>query len=107
MLRLVILTVCAMLFASSVDAKGWVASYGGLRDDYLDGAHPTADGGHIAVGYTRSSSGGAEAWVLKLDADGKIVWQKTYGGSGDDSLRAVQPTSDGGYVIAGGTALGA
>jgi hypothetical protein len=38
-----------------------------------------------------------------LDGQGNVQWQKTYGGTGEDEARAIAPTSDGGYVVAGWT----
>jgi hypothetical protein len=43
-------------------------------------------------------------WILKISSTGDIEWQKTYGGKYADFANALQPTSDGGYVIAGSTA---
>src|SRR5207302_1578749 len=40
-------------------------------------------------------------WVLKLDAAGEVVWQKTYGGPGDDGAHAVRQMADGGYLVSG------
>jgi len=63
----------------------------------------TADGGYIEAGSTNSSGvpGHPHAWVLKLDALGNVVWQKTYGGNGPDGACSVQQTTDGGYIVAG------
>src|SRR5437667_155717 len=63
----------------------------------------TADGGYIVAGSTNSSGvpGHPHAWVLKLDALGNVVWQKTYGGNGPDGACSVQQTTDGGYIVAG------
>ena len=63
----------------------------------------TADGGYIVAGSTNSSGvpGHPHAWVLKLDAIGNVVWQKTYGGNGPDGACSVQQTTDGGYIVAG------
>ena len=44
----------------------------------------TGDGGYIAVGWTKSfGTGGFDVWVVKLTQDFSVVWQKTYGGTGD------------------------
>jgi hypothetical protein len=40
---------------------------------------------------------------LKLDANGNVQWQKTYGGTYDDYANSIQQTSDGGYIVAGRT----
>lgn len=71
--------------------------------------HASLDGGFVVTGMTPSGRGlySHDGVVLKLGADGEIVWQKTYvapGGRGDVRFRAIQPTSNGGYVVAGGTA---
>jgi hypothetical protein len=85
----------------------WQKSYGGQAEDRAQSVRPTADGGYVVAGLTRSFGAGAlDAWVLKLDATGNVVWQKTYGGAGDDIASAVRPTADGGYVVAGATYLG-
>jgi hypothetical protein len=45
----------------------------------------TSDGGYIVAGYTSSFGAVAmDVWVLKLDGQGNIQWQKTYGGSQDE-----------------------
>jgi hypothetical protein len=45
----------------------------------------TSDGSYIVAGWTTeplAQAGGGDFWVLKLDKDGNIQWQKTYGGTG-------------------------
>ena len=90
-----------------LDASGnvvWQAAYGGAGNETASSVVPTADGGYVVAGVTDSyGAGDTDAWVLKLDANGGITWQRTYGGPGSDSANAVQPMPDGGYVIAGGT----
>ena len=41
--------------------------------------------------------------MLKLDKNGNILWQKTYGGTSADSATSIQQTSDEGYIVAGST----
>jgi hypothetical protein len=58
------------------------------------------------AGYTRSFSGGRDdVFLIKTDANGNIIWAKTYEGTDDDMDRAyaVQQTYDGGYIVAGST----
>ncbi|MGD8536072.1 MAG: hypothetical protein PVF66_09520, partial [Candidatus Aminicenantes bacterium] len=64
------------------------------------------DGGYtIALGEISYYSSGYnyDSYVLKLASDGAIEWQKTYGDYSSDRSRSMQQTSDGGYIIAGGT----
>ena len=63
---------------------------------------PSADGGYLLAGETDSSgAGNIDAWVLKLDADGGVVWQRTYGGAGNDGAYTLQVTADGGCIVGG------
>jgi uncharacterized delta-60 repeat protein len=82
----------------------WAKRYGGSSKEAIYSIQQTADGKFIAAGYTYSfGAGSSDAWVLKLDSDGSVAWQKTYGGSSTDSIRSIQQTPDGGYIAAGWT----
>jgi uncharacterized delta-60 repeat protein len=90
-----------------LDASGnviWQKTYGGSSHEYAQSIQETSDGGFIVAGYTYSyGAGEKDILVLKLDATGNAVWQKTYGGSDYDSANSIQQTSDGGFIVAGGT----
>jgi hypothetical protein len=47
--------------------------------------------------------GQEDMWILKLDQNGNLVWQKSFGGTGGEGASSVKQTSDGGYVLAGVT----
>ena len=82
----------------------WQKTYGGHSIDEATSIQQTSDGGYIVAGYTWSfGAGGGGVWVLKLDKDGNIQWQKTYGGTDEDVASSIQQTSDGGYIVAGKT----
>jgi hypothetical protein len=40
-------------------------------------------------------------WILKLDSNGGVGWQQTYGGQGSHAANFVRQISDGGYIVAG------
>ena len=58
----------------------------------------------LLVGLTKSSNDGdSDVWLVKIDVEGNILWNKTYGGSMDDAGRAVALTQDNCYMVAGYT----
>ena len=82
----------------------WEKTYGGAKADVSHAIEQTDDGGYIVAGHTKSfGSGGQDYFVFKLDSTGAIEWEKAYGGSGNDVIRFVNQTSDGGYIAAGFT----
>ena len=79
-------------------------NYGGNQDDRGYAVQQTSDGGYVIVGSSTSyGAGGADLWVLKVDASGEFSWSKTYGGQGNDVGKDIVQTSDGGYIITGYT----
>ena len=103
----------------------WVTGLTGEGWNYVNSVSAQKDGGVIAVGsfskYSTNvvanavdgididndgtvdeiSEGSNDGLIISYDTDGKVVWSKTFGGDGDDSLNKVIQTSDGGYVAVG------
>jgi hypothetical protein len=94
---------------AKVNASGamlWNQTYGGIGSDQAYSVFQTSDGGYAIAGNTNSSGAGSfDFWLIKTDATGNMQWDKTYGGTGSDNPMVVVQSSDGGYVIAGRTAL--
>lgn len=90
-----------------LDSSGdilWQKTYGGARNEEARSIQPTDDGGFIVTAPTNSFGSGAnDIWVIKLDSDGDIQWEKTYGGSSADVPHSIQQTEDGGYIVGGFT----
>jgi uncharacterized protein YuzE len=95
------------IFLIKTDANGnlqWAKTYGGTGDDLAYSVQQTSDGGYIMAGRTGSfGAGGGDIILIKTDANGNIIWAKTYGGTSGDEAYSVQQTSDGGYIVAGRT----
>jgi hypothetical protein len=82
----------------------WKKTFGGSGIDSADSVQQTSDGGFVVAGGTQSfDAGSVDLLLLKLDSSGNILWRKTFGGSNIDSAVSVQQTSDGGFIVAGGT----
>lgn len=64
----------------------------------------TPDGGFIVVGSTNDEEDDTDMYVVKLDAQGNIQWDKTIKGEDEEVATSVAVTNDGGYVIGGYTA---
>ena len=96
-----------------MDEKGefvWQKSLGGSGFDLLQSIKNTKDGGFILAGTSSSTDdfdkkekckGLTDFWVVKLDAQGGELWQRTIGGSGQDELLCAFQTADGGYMLGG------
>jgi len=82
----------------------WNKTFGGSEYDRPAFGQPTSDGGYIITGMTRSfGSGGSDIWLVKTDAYGNKLWDKTFGGSETDYAESVIETNDKCYVITGST----
>lgn len=83
----------------------WAKTFGGDKFDRGKAIMAAEEGAFVIVGETASSGAGDwDVYVVKVDQDGNEIWDKTFGGPGRERANAVQKTSDGGYVVVGGTA---
>ncbi len=88
----------------------WQKALGGDTTDEATSIQQTKDGGYIIGGTSTSNNGDVsenhgheDYWIIKLDADRNIEWQKSFGGSDRDALTSIVQTNDGGYIAAGST----
>ena len=88
----------------------WQKCLGGKLNDLAWSIQNTSDGGFVVAGSTTSvdgdvsgNHGAMDFWVVKLDNNGNIQWQKCLGGSKDEEARSIRHTTDGGYLVAGYT----
>jgi len=92
----------SLLFGQSKEQ--WNETYGGTDDDEAHSIIETKDGGYLVVGYTLSQgSGKKDGWAMKLNADGSMEWDMTYGGGKDDELYDMVELNNG-YALVGATA---
>lgn len=106
--------VCPYLFyLYKLDGSGnilWMKTYGGIQE-YGASVRQTADGGYFMFGTSYSNSGDvtghhgstskSDYWVVRTDTAGNLLWEKSYGGSENETAAAMYPTTDGGYILTG------
>lgn len=64
----------------------------------------TTDGGYVLFGTNdQANSGNRDFYLIKTDALGNLLWEKYYGGTGNEEGRCIQQTTDGGYILVGST----
>jgi hypothetical protein len=89
-------------------ALQWEKSFGGSDTEQVSLIRPARDGGYIVSGRSNSvdgdvtgNHGGYDIWVVKMDSLGNLQWERSYGGSGDETGGTINPTSDGGFIMQG------
>ena len=84
----------------------WNRTFGGSGADKGSSVQPTADGGYIITGSTRSyGAGDWDLMLLKTNSEGEQQWMRTFGSTFGEWGSCVQPAADGGYIIVGTTYL--
>lgn len=101
---------------AKLDSTGsplWKKAYGGYLEEIATSIEQTVDGGYIIAGYTKTSGGNngdvtnaysgwsADYWIVKIDGDGVLQWQKILGGTSEDIPYSIKTTTDNGYIVVG------
>ena len=85
---------------SQVPDTLWTKKVGGTGIDVGNEIIQTSDRGFVVAGYTTSfGAGQRDAYLVKLDSFGNILWQKTYGTNLLEQAYSVKETNDGGLII--------
>lgn len=80
------------------------ANYGGEKQEAVYSLLPTTDNAFMLGGTTDSKGAGKlDAWLVKTDSEGKVLWDKTFGGAEDDVANDMIKAQDSGYILAGYT----
>jgi len=86
----------------------WQKLYGGSQADVAYFMEPTSDNGFVLAGISYSNDGDVsgnhgmgDAWIIKVDQNGNLLWQKTIGGSKLDIANDIKQSADGGYIVTG------
>lgn len=94
----------------SAGSKLWDKGIGGDSTDALADIIQTQDGNYVLAGSSKSgigfnktttNKGGDDYWIVKMDPNGNVLWDKTIGGSGLDNCFTIIETTDGGFALGG------
>lgn len=95
----------ALLMLGDLPAQDmiWERTYGGSRNDGAFAVIQSNDGGIVMAGF--SSSFGVnfveDVYLIKTDASGNAIWNRTIGGNLQEIATDIKQTSDGGYILSG------
>lgn len=95
----------------------WDKTIGGSGVDILNNCIQTSDGGFMLCGASTSGisgektdtlRGSSDIWIVKLDSNHNILWDKTIGGEKNSTNYGakISQTTDGGYIIGSQTQSG-
>ena len=86
----------------------WTKTYGGSGDDRGHSLIQMNDGGFMLLGYSQSedglgsnNEGQHDNWVLRVDAQGVFMWERSFGYGGHDHAYSIIKTADGGALFNG------
>jgi len=79
----------------------WNKTYGGENRDWLSFGIELDNDSIIVRGCTdfSQSNRDGDGWLINIDSEGNLIWEKTFGGDGSDFCNGLLQTSDGGYVL--------
>ena len=98
------LLVLLSLSGANAQDLVWRYHYGGPDCDWAQSIVETPDRGFIVTGITQSfGQGGADLWLIKIDRNGYLIWDKAYGGADWDYGYSIKRIESGGYIVAGNT----
>jgi hypothetical protein len=95
------------IYVMKTDVNGviqWTGTYGGNNPDYGYSIVEAGGGNYLIAGYTKSyGAGDYDSWLVKINSTGGEIWNKTYGGTGNDQAKSIVATDDGNYMLCGRT----
>ncbi len=90
----------------------WSRLYGGNGEENLRAIQPLPGGGFLLAGDSSSLPSGIKTalnygtndyWVVRVDDDGEVIWDRSYGGSRNDWAYDLRLMPGGGFAVAGGS----
>ena len=86
----------------SLGTKKWNRVYGGKGLDYFKSISNDSLNGYVVAGGTRSfNNGDSQGWVMNVDENGYLKWEKTYGDNGEDGFNMIARLKDNNFIAVG------
>ena len=80
----------------------WSSLIGGIGPDITYHIQPDSLGGYILAGKRKDPDTPiSQILIVRINGDGEKIWEKTYGGAGDDVGRSVFPDNQGSFIVGG------
>lgn len=93
-----------LIKTDSLGNAEWEVSFGDSGMEWGNDVIETNDGGFAAVGFTSSTvNGDRDVYLVRVDGQGNLLSEQTFGGDSTDEASALLQTSDGTLHIAGTT----
>jgi hypothetical protein len=95
---ILLICICSTLIVyAQAPATHWAKVFGsGSGNNNAYSIQQTKDGGYVVGGKTSLGYGNSDYFVIKSDAGGNVIWQKSLGGTSSESAYGIQQTTDGG-----------
>jgi len=88
---------------SATGVVEWSRAYGSGGNESFSKIIACSDGNYLAMGQTNGmGAGSADAYLVKFDINGNVLWERTCGGSNSEVPRGICELSDG-YLVVGST----
>jgi hypothetical protein len=94
------------VYLLKIDPAGniiWQKNLGGFGNEEGREIIKTNDGNYVIVGTTNSNTSSQNAFLMKVDLSGAVLWTKYYGGPDKEYGNSVQQFSDGSLILTGQT----
>jgi hypothetical protein len=94
------------IYLIKIDPTGtllWQKTYGGIGNEHGREIIPTSDGNYAIVGTSNSGQTSDQAFLMKIDLAGTVLWTKYYGGDMHEGGNSVKETPTGDFIVNGQT----
>ena len=91
----------ALAKVSPTGVVQWTKYYGKQVNEYALFINKTQDDHLILCGETHQTATGIDAWIMKIDSLGDVIWSSGISSNVNESFKYVEETSDGGFIMGG------